>query len=838
MASKKLSEKYNQTASMFTPVTAADSDMEDEIVLDAADWGLPVVAKETPVQEESAEPEAASTEMLTEEESTVTEPEEIKLKKKSEVEHLAGKVDTSQYSVVKETNTEEENQAALVKKNTTIGQKEYPGKGLGQWISEETTGTRMDTIPEGKNSLEVEELGGTISYNLKDDGKTYDTNVIHYEGDLGTFDYDPDEFELCMITVGDNTDKTGTTAAIPVLRYVGKETAGNHIEIPDGVTNGDYMFYGDEDLKTMPKLPESLESAHCMFADCTSMTRFCLDARTGENGIPVIGHITGSYGKGGTAEMPSNLKDASMMFMNCTKLEEAFDEAGYSLMDARGMYANTESMEEVMDCGKSFYLSPEFQKGMYYGSPMEGIIQTEVDENGNRVYPNDNQSVYWSEDGEFLNEKLSTDLGMSKSEQEEVMKMQEERKQLMSLTGDTEASVQTIQTEFGQVSTSDMERRSDETSEKEFSVSNLFSGSNGDLLKRGVLGVAQFAILKKLTGSTLIAGGGTIALQCIGMDTVLNKVSEFVGKDTSIGKLLSGWADTLDTDGSSSVFDMKRTGTSDDVTDTVTDSLTSVNTYVGSNGNLDITQAMANNGAYAASEGAFLEAADYSEDSLGAIGAFMDSSVVGIQEKVKSMLAENDGETLTDEQKTELGSLYVGLVRGLDVYDDNAQAEISSTYANSPEDQQKAARGLGKTMRQMAGPLYDSLLDMNEQYDFLTEEQKQMLNEVELTGVTKFGDYTKGMNMAPEVDWDLLQKETEGETEVSGETSTSGTSDTTSEKTTTTASASAAPSVSTETMAESSVSSSRGAEAEEKFGAIVEADEAASHRYLDDSYEY
>lgn len=831
MASKKLSKKYNQTASVFTPVTTANSDMEDEIVLDAADWGLPVVTEETAVQDASAESEAASTKTATEEESAATEPEKIELKKKSEVEHLAGKVDTSQYSVVKETNTEEENQAALVKKNTTIGQKEYPGKGLGQWISEETTGTRMDTIPEGKNSLEVEELGGTISYNLKDDGKTYDTNVIHYEGDLGTFDYDPDEFELCMITVGDNTDKTGTTAAIPVLRYVAKETVGNNIEIPEGVTNGDYMFYGDEDLKTMPKLPESLESSHCMFADCVAMTRFSRDAKEGESWNPF------NYGTGGTAEMPENLKDASMMFMNCTNLTEGFTEAGYSLMDARGMYANTEAMNTVMDCGKSFYLSPEFQKGMYYGSPMEGIIQTGVDENGNRVYPNDNQSVYWSEDGEFLNEKLSTDLGMSKSEQEEVMKMQEERKQLMSLTGDTEASVQTIQTEFGQVSTSDMERRSDETSEKEFSVSNLFSGSNGDLLKRGVLGVAQFAILKKLTGSTLIAGGGTIALQCIGMDTVLNKVSEFVGKDTSIGKLLSGWADTLDTDGSSSVFDMKRTGTSDDVTNTVTDSLTSVNTYVGSNGNLDITQAMANNGAYAASEGAFLEAADYSEDSLGAIGAFMDSSVVGIQEKVKSMLAENDGETLTDEQKTELGSLYVGLVQGLDVYDDNAQAEISSTYANSPEDQQKAARGLGKTMRQMAGPLYDSLLEMNEQYDFLTEEQKQTLNEVELTGVTKFGDYTKGMNMAPEVDWDLLQKETEGETEVSGETSTSGTSDTTSEKTTNTT-ASAAPSVSTETTAESSVTSSRGAEAEEKFGAIVEADEAASHRYLDDSYEY
>src|SRR5699024_9274273 len=67
MASKKLSKKYHQTASVCTRVTAANCDMEEGMVLDAADWGLPVVTEETAVQDASAESEAASTKTATEE---------------------------------------------------------------------------------------------------------------------------------------------------------------------------------------------------------------------------------------------------------------------------------------------------------------------------------------------------------------------------------------------------------------------------------------------------------------------------------------------------------------------------------------------------------------------------------------------------------------------------------------------------------------------------------------------------------------------------------------------------------------------------------------------------
>ena len=96
------------------------------------------------------------------------------------------------------------------------------------------------------------------------------SNLRHYEGYLGTFDYDPEQFELQIAKTEAN--QYGPASEREVLRYVGKEVDGNKIHIPEGIKNGEMMF-AETNIVTPPKLPESLESGLGMFMGCKNLTR-------------------------------------------------------------------------------------------------------------------------------------------------------------------------------------------------------------------------------------------------------------------------------------------------------------------------------------------------------------------------------------------------------------------------------------------------------------------------------------------------------------------------------------------------------------------------------------
>lgn len=55
-----------------------------------------------------------------------------------------------------------------------------------------------------------------------------DNRLIHYEGELGVFDYDPEEFEIIKLHEKE------------CLHYCGN---GKSINLPEGCTNTRYMFY-------------------------------------------------------------------------------------------------------------------------------------------------------------------------------------------------------------------------------------------------------------------------------------------------------------------------------------------------------------------------------------------------------------------------------------------------------------------------------------------------------------------------------------------------------------------------------------------------------------------
>lgn len=73
-----------------------------------------------------------------------------------------------------------------------------------------------------------------------------------YDGAIGKFEYDPKQFQI----LGDKQHA--------ILRYVGKETRGENIQIPEGITDCTRMFEGS-DIETPPVIPESVKVCDRMF---------------------------------------------------------------------------------------------------------------------------------------------------------------------------------------------------------------------------------------------------------------------------------------------------------------------------------------------------------------------------------------------------------------------------------------------------------------------------------------------------------------------------------------------------------------------------------------------
>lgn len=96
-----------------------------------------------------------------------------------------------------------------------------------------------------------------------------DENTNHYIGELGSFDYNTDEWEVAERTAVDS--ETGNESKSTVLRYVGDETDGKNIKIPEGVKNLDYAFENNKNLISAPEIPDSVESAFGAFKGCENV---------------------------------------------------------------------------------------------------------------------------------------------------------------------------------------------------------------------------------------------------------------------------------------------------------------------------------------------------------------------------------------------------------------------------------------------------------------------------------------------------------------------------------------------------------------------------------------
>lgn len=711
-------------------------------------------------------------------------------------------------------------QAALKKRETTIGTKTKQSSKADTISIKDKDGKRLDDVSNGKTK-EVADLGGKITG--KGGGK------VKYEGDLGTFEYDSSEWALGTKTVTDAA--SGVSTKIPILRYIDKDNSwtpgdqvyGGNITIPEGLKSLDYSFEGNKDLETVPKIPDSVETAHAAFKGCTKIERAAKNAKTGEHSsvgevaagvgtsiggaavagamacsvVPGAGTLVGAVagtavgigsaaasvggavfaskkakddGKGGTWEMPSGLKDATEMFSGCTNLTEAYGKAGENLQVTRGMYYNTEKLgtdetankfgsEAITDLTES-NVSKTAAQGMYTGSNNDILPDLEG-----------NYSKYYDEDTDTLNRN-----DVSAETKKEVSEANQSLKEFDAVNGvesndmtaqtDGLASSGTVKTKHGTKKTTDIKEQNEKSNE---------SDDMGNLLDRGAVSLGEFWLLKKVTGNTLIAGVATFGLQAIGilpksMKPVLDVVTGFVGKDSTVGKALTNISDKLGNDEASSKNktksekhlseadqkqDAKEKDKSDKTRSTVDErvksDMSSVKTAASSDKALNIDKSMSANGKKIVNDGVLLTAANKgaTDTEITDIQTMMNTSAAALEEKAQKMADSSD--KLSSKDKKALSEQCMAVMKGLDAYDNSAVSEIEKKYGVNTENSKKATDGLGKVMSSATLPFIDAIKDMDSKYDFLSDKDKKSLSKMEITGVTNYDEYQVG-DMAAEND--------------------------------------------------------------------------------------
>lgn len=180
-------------------------------------------------------------------------------------------------------------------------------------------------------------LGGPVAYeqSINPDG-TY-----HYEGELGSFDYDPAVFQVQTASV---TMEDGTPSSVHVLRYIGKETDGSKISIPEGLTSGHLMF-ANTDITSVPKLPKSLQNADSMFQNCRRLRSARVVFPASLSSAAFMFANCGSL-TDGPRMIPGTVKNANFLFAGCTQMQNT-PVLGNGIQYGEFLFANCKSLTRM-----------------------------------------------------------------------------------------------------------------------------------------------------------------------------------------------------------------------------------------------------------------------------------------------------------------------------------------------------------------------------------------------------------------------------------------------------------------------------------------------------------
>lgn len=204
---------------------------------------------------------------------------------------------------------------------------------------------------DATNDLHADKTG----YNKSLDGiQTIEENgLIHYKGSLGDFTYHLKEYQIVQVVV--EPDEYGNAGgSMPVLKYIGSETDGKKIKIPEGATNLTLTF-ADTNITSVPKIPSSVESTSYMFSNCARLTNADIS-------IPPKVRSTAAMFAGcdlltrGPREIPGTVEDMSAMYAGCENLQN-MPKLNFGIQCMDSSFANCISLTQKPKIPRSVVVS-------------------------------------------------------------------------------------------------------------------------------------------------------------------------------------------------------------------------------------------------------------------------------------------------------------------------------------------------------------------------------------------------------------------------------------------------------------------------------------------------
>lgn len=603
---------------------------------------------------------------------------------------------------------------------------------------------------------------------------------------LGNFSFDTSEFELRYKTL---QERDGSYSYLPYVAYIGDEigdswTSWGAPRAPSGLKVMDYMYAGRDDLVMVQDLQlagplsgerynSDLVSAHCAFADCTSLTTVKLQ------GAATEGYIFQT--------LPDSLEDTSGMFMNCGQLSGLnFMAAPKNLKSASAMFANCTNITEthigpisfnsvlmpygynpyglddgslLSGLGDTPYLTTAGAQDMYYGVTDVEDGQDRVDEHVIAMQEN----IVADEDSTFYDEHPEVAATIDQEELSGVRRFSRYKREQEVAAGDVKTNME-IRTDGGLTDNIiwNAQTQKYELDETGYVLGDEKKGGNDfwNLLASGGAGLVAYGVSGLVTKKGWIRalvgiGTGWFVMKSGILRNSLSPLLSGLEKilpDGTIKDLVGKWS--KDTDLTPQVADQKAALQSEviaqDQTRRISDvSYTALRSASVQGDGIDLY--MRNNGAMMGAKmcgngrGAcvFSEAAKLGESDEEFVSTKEASAatMAAMEESWEARLA--DGEE-PEVVYGDMAAYYQRVFSGVSAYNEGANATMTRDFSEDSTTLVLGQAGLEMSNRATMEPVLDSMYRMNEKYQIFTPEDLAQLDSYPISGIGRVSEYQPG----------------------------------------------------------------------------------------------
>lgn len=623
--------------------------------------------------------------------------------------------------------------------------------------------SNVSTVIPSVASGEATQVTDDLKLSRLSDGR------YHCESEyLGTFDYDPKEWQVGYKTV---TEDDGSESKLPVLEFCGSDTRGQKsnaasiagiaglknevvvtgwdpINIPDGVKSLDYTFANHENLDFLPdEIPDSVTSMHCTFENCKKAKMYDVEKTlTLPDGCEDMSRcFKNCYCLQGNIDFPKDLKNTTEAMAQCASYFSDIKERNDALevFFSGQTYKKTGKSADISQMGAGFndFLAAENAVGMWDGIPDRLHKYTTLDGAvANMSFAiNDgklNENIDWSKYDES-DYKTSQATSLSSKEGTVMSGDVITNQSLINGQGVLTDHAITVTGKDGKEHVID-----DATGLKKSHI-EVNNNAWESWLINGATGFGLYAITKKLTKSTiggLVAGvGGTLLLSKTGVlgnsiYPVVKWTANLLPEGSKLKESLNNFATKLNgySEAENKAIDEYNKKFDDQYTvgsewkdarlsrlfGQANDSLKYGGDYVG--------EYMSNNAKECSRQMTFMAVAMNGESGADVVNST-------IEETVSSMEKYWHGKT--GVSKEEMQNYYVNVFEGLERYNQGAKQGNAEYYGNDKLKKDLSGAGLDIVNRSYVDSVMNSLTKMNDEYGFMDDATWKRLENMDISGV-------------------------------------------------------------------------------------------------------